>query len=113
MGERKRHCGSGHKHTTGFGGTNAWEVKAEALRTEDANAAIKKHPDLAPAFAVVKAAEIVAKDKFKTEPDQHKFVGMVRNTLAERIATTQKIPEVKIAVREPAKEQTPVHDIAQ
>lgn len=84
---------------------NAWEVKAESLRTEGPKEAIKKHPDLAPAFAVIKAAEIVAKDKFRTEPDQQKFVGMVRNTLAERIATAQKIPEVKISVHETAKEQ--------
>ena len=86
---------------------NAWEVKADALRNKDAKEAVKEHPDLAGAYAVIKAAEIIAKDKFKTEPDQKKFVGMVRDSLAERIVTSRKMPEVKINYRqqETTKEQ--------
>lgn len=85
---------------------NAWEVKADALRTQEPKEAVKNHPDLVNAYSVIKAAEILAKNKFETTQDQHKFVSMTKESLAKHIEITQSVPKVTLKDTEQAKEQT-------
>ncbi len=84
---------------------NAWEVKADAFRNQDPKEAVKQHPELVNAYAIVKAAELVAKDKFKTTEDQQRFVGMAKESLAKQIEQNKAIPEVTIKNRQQATEQ--------
>lgn len=84
---------------------NAWEVKADAFRNQDPKEAVKQHPELVNAYAIVKAAELVAKDKFKTTEDQQRFVGMAKESLAKQIEQNKAIPEVTIKDRQQATEQ--------
>ncbi len=78
-------------------------TKANDFRTLKAEDAVKKHPDLVNAYAVVKAAELVAKQKFAAEPDQAKFTSMMKETVAQRIEQNKPLPEVK--VKEPEQAQ--------
>jgi putative DNA primase/helicase len=92
---------------------NAWEIKAEAFRTQDPKVAVKEHPDLVNAYAIVRAAEITAKQNFKTVDDQSRFVGLAKETIAKKIEENQAIPKVSIKERQQVKIQNRELDLVQ
>jgi putative DNA primase/helicase len=75
---------------------NEWEVKADALRNESAKEAVRKHPELVSAYAMVRAAELVAEKNFPAKTDQEKFVSQTKETLARRIEKGNPLPDVKV-----------------
>jgi len=79
---------------------NVWEVKAEAFRNRDPQDAVKDHPDLVNAYAIIRAAELVAAQKFKSTEDQQRFVGMARESLAKQIEQNREIPQVRMKERQ-------------
>ena len=78
--------------------------KANDFRTMKPEEAILKHPELINAYGVVKAAEVVAKDRFANPVEQQKFVSTMRENVANRLEQGNTIPAVKI------KEQTTVRE---
>lgn len=78
--------------------------KANDFRTMKPEEAIQKHPDLINAYGVVKAAEVVAKERFAQQAEQQKFVGTMRENVAKHLEQGHTIPAVKI------KEQTTVRE---
>ena len=70
--------------------------KANDFRTMTPKEAIQKHPELVDAYGVVKAAEVVAKEKFVQPGEQQKFVDLLRDNLAQRIEQGHKMPQVKL-----------------
>lgn len=75
---------------------NKWEVKAEAFRNQDPKEVVKAHPDLVNAYAVMRAGEIVAAQKFQAPDDQKKFVEMMKESVAKSIEQNRAMPEVRI-----------------
>lgn len=84
---------------------NKWEVKADAFRHQDPKEAVKEHPDLVNAYAVVRAAQLVAEQKFNSAEDRERFVGMARESLAKQIEQNREIPQVRVKDREQAAQQ--------
>ncbi len=79
---------------------NKWEVKAEAFRTQDPKDAVKQHPELVGAYAVMRAAQELAADRFASRKDQERFMSLTRETLAKQMVQRQAIPEVRVRGQE-------------
>ena len=77
------------------------------LKPEDA---IKKHPDLINAYGVVKASELVAKDNFIQTAEQKKFIGVMKETVAQRIEKGKEIPQLKIKGQHQGRTAEPERD---
>lgn len=79
---------------------NRWQVgsleKAEAFAREDRAEVVKKHPDLAPAYGTVAAAQKFAEKQFANKEDQARFVAIARQVVAEKIAHGENVPAPKI-----------------
>ena len=79
---------------------NEWKVgsleKAEAFVREDRSDVVKKHPDLAPAYGTVAAAQKFAEKQFASKEDQERFVAIARQVVAEKIAHGEHVPAPKI-----------------
>ncbi|CAH0445363.1 hypothetical protein LMG10661_01614 [Ralstonia syzygii subsp. syzygii] len=79
---------------------NRWQVgsleKAEAFAREDRAEVVKKHPDLAPAYGTVAAAQKFAEKQFASKEDQARFVAIARQVVAEKIAHGENVPAPKI-----------------
>ncbi|MGX8291523.1 LPD7 domain-containing protein [Xanthomonas oryzae] len=79
---------------------NRWQVgsleKAEAFTRNDRAEVVKKHPDLAPAYGTVAAAQKFAEKQFANKEDQARFVSIARQVVAEKIAHGENVPAPKI-----------------
>ncbi|WP_159089557.1 LPD7 domain-containing protein [Xanthomonas fragariae] len=79
---------------------NRWKVgsleKAEAFTRDDRAEVVKKHPDLAPAYGTVAAAQKFAEKQFANKEDQARFVSIARQVVAEKIAHGENVPAPKI-----------------
>ncbi|WP_045756615.1 LPD7 domain-containing protein [Xanthomonas albilineans] len=79
---------------------NRWQVgsleKAEAFTRYDRAEVVKKHPDLAPAYGTVAAAQKFAEKQFANKEDQARFVSIARQVVAEKIAHGENVPAPKI-----------------
>lgn len=86
---------------------NAWEVKAEAFRSDDEKKAVREHPELVHAYAMVRAAELVADKKWGNhdQDSQRRFVEMTKDTIATNMVRDQTIPEVAVKDRQQQVEQ--------
>lgn len=86
---------------------NAWEVKAEAFRSDDEKKAVREHPELVHAYAMVRAAELVADKKWGNhdQDSQRRFVEMTKETIATNMVRNQTIPEVAVKDRQQQMEQ--------
>lgn len=71
--------------------------KAEALR-KDTKAA-ERHPDLAGAVAVIRAAELIAHRDLKSPDDQKRFVDLTRERIATHVEQGGKPPTVDMKER--------------
>lgn len=89
------HYVAGHAQTDQKQKAEDQQKAKDFLRMQQSDA-VKKHPDLINAYGVVKAAEVVAKDKFVQPGEQQKFVGAMKESLAQRIEQGQNIPQVNI-----------------
>lgn len=69
--------------------------KADALRTGDPSATLKRFPDLINAYALLKAAELLADKKIQNAEGKTAFVSSVKDTLANQVERGQAIPEVQ------------------
>lgn len=85
----------------------AREGKANDFRNLKPEDAIKKHPDLANAYGVVRAAELVAEKKFVQQDDRQKFVGTMKENVAQRIEQGKDIPQVKLREQQQEREAEP------
>lgn len=80
---------------------NRWQVgslaKAEAFANQDRAEVVKKHPDLAPSYGTVAAAQKFAEKQFPAnKEDQARFVAIARQVVAEKIAHGENVPAPKI-----------------
>lgn len=79
---------------------NRWQVgsleKAEAFTRDDRAEVVKKHPDLAPTYGTVDAAQKFAEKQFANKEDQARFVAIARQVVAEKIAHGENVPAPKI-----------------
>ena len=67
--------------------------RAQALLTLKPEEGVRLFPDLAGAYAAVRMAELLAKEKISREVDQAAFVERVRHQLSERIAAGEKVSD--------------------
>lgn len=74
--------------------------KADALRSGDRSAAVKRFPELINAFALVKAAELLAEKRIQNPEGKEAFVSSVKESLASQVERGEKIPEVQYRGRE-------------
>jgi hypothetical protein len=84
---------------------NAWEVKADALRHQEPKEAVKAHPDLVNAYAIMRAAELMAQAKFNNQADRERFMGMAKESLAQKLERNVPLPNVGIREQRQAVEQ--------
>lgn len=99
---------------------NTWNVeKAEAFLTKDPKEVVKAHPELAPAYGTVAAAEKFAEANFQQPTDRERFVAGVKKVLGQKIEQGQELPapKIKSVVREAEKNvgnqrgrRVPAHD---
>lgn len=77
------------------------DIKAQAFRNGQTakETLVNRYPDLAPALAAVHVAELFAKNKLETVKEREAFVGLVRESLAGKIARDEPIPELKLRER--------------
>lgn len=73
--------------------------KANAFRSTPREDALKKHPDLLPAYALMRAADEVAKSRITNPEGRKAFLDTFRATLASKLEAGEKIPEVKLKER--------------
>ncbi|EKD0482853.1 hypothetical protein ONL05_003805 [Salmonella enterica] len=75
---------------------NSWQVKADAIRDQErpAREIIKEHPDLVNEITAVKLAEKVSQSM--NADDKERFMSRVRDKLADKVASGEKGPELKI-----------------
>lgn len=75
---------------------NSWQVKADAIRDQErpAREIVKEHPDLVNEITVVKLAEKVSQSM--NADDKERFMSRVRDKLADKVASGEKGPELKI-----------------
>lgn len=75
---------------------NKWEVKADVIRDQErpAQELVREHPDLVNEITAVKLAEKVSKNL--SANDQERFMSRVRGQLADKVASGEKGPELKI-----------------
>ena len=87
---------------------NKWFVgsidKAEAFAHGDRTEVVKQHPDLAPAFGTVSAAQKFSEKQFpKNKENQARFVAVAKQVVTEKIVRGEPIPAPKI--REPQRQE--------
>ncbi|MLW17720.1 hypothetical protein DRY83_23450 [Salmonella enterica subsp. enterica] len=75
---------------------NSWQVKADAIRDQErpAREIVKEHPDLVNEITAVKLAEKVSQSM--NADDKERFMSRVRDKLADKVASGEKGPELKI-----------------
>ncbi|HBC6633080.1 TPA: hypothetical protein KEX37_004398 [Escherichia coli] len=75
---------------------NSWQVKADAIRDQErpAREIVKEHPDLVNEITAVKLAEKVSQSM--NADDKERFMNRVRDKLADKVASGEKGPELKI-----------------
>ncbi|MEF3848820.1 LPD7 domain-containing protein [Escherichia coli] len=75
---------------------NSWQVKADAIRDQErpAREIVKEHPDLVNEITAVKLAEKVSQSM--NANDKERFMSRVRDKLADKVASGEKGPELKI-----------------
>ncbi|EIB3086661.1 LPD7 domain-containing protein [Escherichia coli] len=75
---------------------NSWQVKADAIRDQERTAReiVKEHPDLVNEITAVKLAEKVSQSM--NAEDKERFMSRVRDKLADKVASGEKGPELKI-----------------
>ncbi|EKA6783380.1 hypothetical protein OL184_003309 [Salmonella enterica] len=75
---------------------NSWQVKADAIRDQErpAREIVKEHPDLVNEITAVKLAEKVSQSM--NAEDKERFMSRVRDKLADKVASGEKGPELKI-----------------
>ncbi|EDH7457924.1 hypothetical protein K9K90_004440 [Salmonella enterica] len=75
---------------------NSWQVKADAIRDQErpAREIVKEHPDLVNEITAVKLAEKVSQSM--NADDKDRFMSRVRDKLADKVASGEKGPELKI-----------------
>ena len=78
--------------------------RAEAFLTLKPEEGVRLFPDLASAYAAVRMAELLAKEKISRDSDQAAFVVRVRHQLSERIAAGEKIIDPRRDKGEPERE---------
>lgn len=79
---------------------NTWNVeRAEAFRTKSPEDVVKTHPDLAPAYGTMAAAQKFAEQNFKPN-DRARFLQGVKEEVASRIEQGQPVPAPRIRSRE-------------
>ncbi|MBZ2207140.1 LPD7 domain-containing protein [Massilia soli] len=86
---------------------NQWEIKADSFRSEEPRQAMKAHPDLVGAYAILRAAQVVADQNFQSREDRERFMTLAKETLARQMAERQGVPAVRI--REQASEVRQEH----
>lgn len=79
---------------------NQWEIKADSFRSEEPKQAIMAHPDLVGAYAILRAAEVVAEQNFQSREDRERFMTLAKETLARKMAERQGGPAVRIRGQE-------------
>lgn len=75
---------------------DASAVKAQDFRTLGTDEAIRRHPDLANAYAVVQAAALVAEIQLAVDADRSKFTSIMKETVAEQIAQRRPLPVARM-----------------
>lgn len=75
---------------------NQWEIKADSFRSEEPKQAIKAHPDLVGAYAILRAAQVVADQNFQSREDRERFMALAKETVARQMAERQGVPAVRI-----------------
>lgn len=70
-------------------------AKARDFRLLASDEAIRKHPDLVNAYAIVKAAELVAEIQLAVDADRVLLASMMKETVAERIEQRKPLPVVR------------------
>ena len=75
---------------------NQWEIKADSFRSEEPKQAIKAHPDLVGAYAILRAAQVVADQNFQSREDRERFMTLAKETLARQMAERQGVPAVRV-----------------
>ncbi|MBK4965345.1 hypothetical protein GZ017_26595 [Klebsiella pneumoniae] len=75
---------------------NSWQVKADAIRDQErpAREIVKEYPDLVNEITAVKLAEKVSQSM--NADDKERFMSRVRDKLADKVASGEKGPELKI-----------------
>lgn len=75
---------------------NSWQVKADAIRDQErpAREIVKEHPDLVNEITAVKLAEKVSQSM--NADDKERFMSRVRDKLADKVASGEKGPKLKI-----------------
>lgn len=75
---------------------NSWQVKADAIRDQErpAREIVNEHPDLVNEITAVKLAEKVSQSM--NADDKERFMSRVRDKLADKVASGEKGPELKI-----------------
>lgn len=70
-------------------------AKARDFRQLGTDEVLRKHPDLANAYAVVKLAELVAEIQLAVDADRAMLGAMMKETVAERIEQRMPLPVVR------------------
>ena len=70
--------------------------KALSFERDKPEVATKKYPDLVNAFATLRAADVLAQERFANPNDQQKFVAMTRETLTRNLEQNKPIPTVTV-----------------
>ena len=68
--------------------------RAQAFLTLEAREGVRRHPELAPAYAALQAATLLAKEKISRSVDQTAFVERVRTRLLQQIEAGERIVDL-------------------
>lgn len=71
-------------------------AKALSFERDKPEDAAKKYPDLVNAFAALRAADVLAQERFANPNDQQKFVAMTREALTRNLEQNKPIPAVTV-----------------
>lgn len=71
---------------------DASAVKARDFRMLRSDEAIRKHPDLVNAYAVLQAAALVAEIQLAIDADRAKFTSIMKETVAQQIEQRKPLP---------------------
>jgi len=74
---------------------DASALKARDFLTMSSDEAIRRHPDLVNAYAVLQAAALVAEIQLEAAADRSKFTSIMKETVAQRIERREPLPRAR------------------
>lgn len=71
-------------------------TKAISFANDKPDEAVRKHPDLTNAFAALRAADVLAQERFDNPLARQKFVALTRDALTRNLEQNKSVPAVTI-----------------